>query len=234
MRPANPAMAIILMGLILNTFVPMNVATNRNTLTQNCQGFSLGVEKFSLVHSSSVAAANSPTTAGRKPRKMLSMVGVCMYLRNILAMRIISMNDGSTNEKVDTAEPSIAVACCLELDVVHVDEVDMVDAQTLHALVDAVGDALGRVVPRVDAVLAVASHLCAQVVLVARNIFQCLAQHRLGLVVAVVGTDVDEVDAALDGGLYCFKALFLVGLAKHAAQRRSAEADVGNLHSRLS
>lgn len=62
-------MRIILMGLILNTSVPMKVATKSRMLIQNCQAFSLGVEKLSLVQSNRVAAANKPTTAGRKPEK---------------------------------------------------------------------------------------------------------------------------------------------------------------------
>ena len=108
--------------------------------------------------------------------------------------------------------------CCLELYVVDVYQVDVVNAQPLHALVDAVGHPLGRVVPGVHAVLAIASHLGAQVVFVTRYIPQCLAQHRLGLVVAVVGTHVDEVNTTLDGCFHSLETLFLVGLTKDAAQ----------------
>ena len=124
--------------------------------------------------------------------------------------------------------------CCLELNVVYVNQVNMVDAQTLHALIDAVGDALGGVVPGVDAVLAVASHFGAQVVFVAWNVLQRLAQYRLGLVVSVVGAHVDKVNATLDGSFDSLATVLQVSLAKHAAQRRCAEADVGNFHSRTS
>ena len=41
------------------------------TLIQNCQGLTLGEEKFSSLMSSSVAAARRPTTAGRRPAKAL-------------------------------------------------------------------------------------------------------------------------------------------------------------------
>ena len=60
--------------------------------------------------------------------------------------------------------------CCLKLDVVNIDEVDVVDAQSLHALIDAARDTLGRIVPHVDAILSIASHLCGEVVLVAWNL----------------------------------------------------------------
>ena len=60
-------MIIILIGLTLKNIVPTNVATNNRMLMENCQAFSLGVEKFSFVQSNKVAAANNPTTAGRSP-----------------------------------------------------------------------------------------------------------------------------------------------------------------------
>ena len=41
----------------------------------------------------------------------------------------------------DQLQSTLAVA--LELDVVHIDQVDIVDVQTFHTLVDAVGDATG-------------------------------------------------------------------------------------------
>ena len=41
----------------------------------------------------------------------------------------------------DQLQSTLAVA--LELDVVHVDQVDIVDIQAFHTLVDAVGDATG-------------------------------------------------------------------------------------------
>ena len=44
--------------------MPKAVAMKRATLIQNCQGFSTGEEKFSVLQSSSVAAASRPTTAG--------------------------------------------------------------------------------------------------------------------------------------------------------------------------
>ena len=58
-------------GFIFTYFVPTNVATKRAMLIQNCHGFSLIDEKFSLFISKSVAARRSPTTAGRSPVKTL-------------------------------------------------------------------------------------------------------------------------------------------------------------------
>ena len=59
--------------------------------------------------SNKAAAANRPTTAGRRPPKMLFTVGVFMYFRNILAMRIMRMNEGSTRAKVAVQLPSTAI-----------------------------------------------------------------------------------------------------------------------------
>jgi hypothetical protein len=91
--------------------VPKAVAIKRAQLIKNCQGFSKGVEKFSLLHSNSVAAARSPTTAGRKPVNIDCTNGVFMYFINILLISIISINDGSTKAKVAVAEPRIAIRC---------------------------------------------------------------------------------------------------------------------------
>ena len=78
-------------------------------LIQNCQGQMLGVEKFSFVQSRRVAAANRPTTAGRRAAKMFWTVAVFIYLRNMRAMRIIRMSEGSTKAKVATHEPKMDI-----------------------------------------------------------------------------------------------------------------------------
>ena len=60
------------MGLIFMNITPMNAATKSRQLTMNCHQSVVGVEKLSAVHNNKVAAANSPTTAGRRPWKTLS------------------------------------------------------------------------------------------------------------------------------------------------------------------
>ena len=86
----------------------MNAAMNKKQLMKNCQGLSVGVEKFSRVHNNNVAAANNPTTVGRRVVKTLSTVLVCIYFMNILLMRIISISEGKTNAKVAVALPNTA------------------------------------------------------------------------------------------------------------------------------
>lgn len=89
----------------------MKVATNMPMLIQNCHASSDGVEKFSALQRRSVAASNSPTTAGRSPVKMLCTTGVFIYFMNIRLIRIIRMSDGKTSAKVATVLPSIAMPC---------------------------------------------------------------------------------------------------------------------------
>ena len=85
--------------------VPTKVATNRNTLIQNCHGLKDGVEKLSAVMSNRVAAANSPTTAGRRPVKTDCTRWVCIYFIKSLLISIIRMSDGNTNAKVAVMLP---------------------------------------------------------------------------------------------------------------------------------
>ena len=82
---------------------------SRAQLMKNCHGFSIGVEKFSLLQSSKVAAARSPTTAGRSPIKIDCTRWVFIYFMNILLMSIIKISDGSTKAKVEVAEPRMAI-----------------------------------------------------------------------------------------------------------------------------
>ena len=96
-------------GLIFIYIVPTNVATSKNTLTPNCHGLAVGVEKFSGVINKRVAAARSPTTAGLKPVNTDCTMCVFIYFINILLIRTISISDGSTNANVAVAEPSIAM-----------------------------------------------------------------------------------------------------------------------------
>ena len=93
------------MGLILMNITPMKAAPKSRQLTMNCHQSVVGVEKLSAVHNNKVAAANSPTTAGRRPRKTLSTLRWCMNFINILLIRIIRISEGSTRAKVATAEP---------------------------------------------------------------------------------------------------------------------------------
>ena len=81
----------------------------RKQLIQNCHGLVLGVEKFSGVINISVAAASKPTTAGRNPVKTLFTNGVFMYFMNILLIRIMRINEGSTKAKVAVILPKMAM-----------------------------------------------------------------------------------------------------------------------------
>ena len=77
---------------------------------KNCQGLTEGRLKFSGVISRRVAAPKRPTTAGRRPLKTDCTAWVFIYLRNILLIRIISMNEGRTRAKVAVKLPSIDIA----------------------------------------------------------------------------------------------------------------------------
>ena len=68
-----------------------------------------------------------------------------------------------------------ALHTSLKLNVVHVDEVDIVHIQAFHTLIDTLRGTLTTVVPRVHAVLAVASYLRREVILVAGNLLQGLS-----------------------------------------------------------
>ena len=129
-------------------------------------------------------------------------------------------------------QPALAVA--LELDVVHVDQVDIVDVQALHALIHAVGHTLGRIVPRVDAVMAIAPHLRREIILVAGDALQRLAQHGLCLKVAVIGRHIDKVHTILHCRIHGLDTLFLADAVEHATQRRGPETQVRHLHAGLS
>ena len=102
-----------------------------------------------------------------------------------------------------------------ELHVVHVDDVDVVHVQALHALIHALRGTPGRVVPGVHAVLPITSHLRGEVVLVAGNVLEGLAQHCLCLEMAVIGRHVNEVDAIVDGHIDSTDALVFTYAVKH-------------------
>ena len=116
----------------------------------------------------------------------------------------------------------------------NIDEVDIVDAQSLHALIDAAGDTLSRIVPHVNTILAIAAHLRGEVVLVAWNLTQCLTQHLLGLQMAIVGRHIDEVNAIIYGYMHGTNAFFFADAMEHAAERRCAERQCRNPHSGFS
>ena len=116
----------------------------------------------------------------------------------------------------------------------HIDQVDVVDVQSFHTLIHTVGNALRGVIPEVHPILAVAPHLGGEVVLVTRNILQCLAQNRFGLQMTVIRRHVNEVDSVLNGGMYGLNAFRLANLVEHTTQRGSTESQIRQLHPRLS
>ena len=68
----------------------------------------------------------------------------------------------------------------------NVNQIDVFDTQTLHALIDALLYPLPTIVPSVYTILAVATHFGGEDVAVARNLSQRLAQHHFRFVVSVV------------------------------------------------
>lgn len=98
----------------------MKVATNRETLIQNCHGLLVIDPKLSWFMSKRVAAARSPTTAGRKPAKTFCTGAAFMYFVNILLIRIMMMSDGRAMAIVAVTEPRMAIgilkpACCVAM-----------------------------------------------------------------------------------------------------------------------
>ena len=122
----------------------------------------------------------------------------------------------------------------LELDIVHIDQVDIVHIQAFHTLIHTLYRPFGAVVPEVHTILTVAPHLRREIILVTRNLLQGLAQHRLCLRVSIVGRHVDEVDAIVHSRMHGTDSFFLTDAVKHPSQRRSAKAQVRHPHPCLS
>ena len=105
----------------------------------------------------------------------------------------------------------------LKFYVVHVDEVDMVNVEALHALIDTFLCPACGIVPGVYTVFSISSYFRTEKILVTRNVLQCLAKHGLCFVVAIIRTDIDEIDAAFNGCLNCFYAVVQIGSSEYAA-----------------
>ena len=97
-------------GLMCFIFTPTMVAMNMNIDTHKCQGDTSSELKFSLLHKSRVAAAISPTMAGRSPMKMLCTTFDCIYFKNNLLIMSIRMKLGSTSAKVAIRLPATPIS----------------------------------------------------------------------------------------------------------------------------
>ena len=111
-----------------------------------------------------------------------------------------------------------------ELDVVGLEEIDVIGAQAGERLVDGGGDAGGG---EVELVGAVAAALGGEDYILAKA-DEGFAETRFGEGEAVVGGDIEVVDAALDGEMDGGLSLGGIGDAKGVAQRRSAVAEDGD------
>ena len=70
----------------------------------------LSEPKFSWFIRTNAAAANSPTTPGRRPLNTDAMTGCFWYFRKNLLISTIRMNEGNTTESVAIAEPNMPMA----------------------------------------------------------------------------------------------------------------------------
>ena len=117
-----------------------------------------------------------------------------------------------------------------ELDVVALDQVDVIDAEALQAVLDAALGGRTRVIV-VAARFGVAADLRGEQVRVARHAFQRAAEAEFRESLAVGGRDVDEVHAALERGLDGGDAVIERDLSEDGAERRRAEAENGDLEA---
>ena len=122
----------------------------------------------------------------------------------------------------------------LKLNIVHVDNVDIINIEPFHTLKNAVVSAAGRIVPSVHAVFSVAAHLCRKNEFVARNLFKCLSQNHFRLQVAVVWRHIDKVDSVLNRSVHRTNAVGFVQRVENAAQTRRAKAQSRQLQARFS
>ena len=76
---------------------------------KNCQTLTVGVEKFSLLHNSKVAAASRPTTTGRRPAKTDCTTGDVHVLEKHLADKNHQYQRGENDGKggSDTSRTAI-------------------------------------------------------------------------------------------------------------------------------
>ena len=108
--PIIAAQPISLIGFMCSAFTEINVRANIATEMPNLYGDWDGELKLSSLHSIRVAAASSPTTAGRKPLKMFCTNGDFTCARNILHIRSMSTKDGSTRANVAVRLPAMPIA----------------------------------------------------------------------------------------------------------------------------
>jgi len=117
-----------------------------------------------------------------------------------------------------------------ELDVVALDQVDVIDAEALQAVLDAaLGGTTGVIV--VAAWLGVAADLGGEQVGIAWHAFQRAAEAEFGEGLAIGWGDVDEVHAAFERGLNGGDAVVERDLAEDGAEGGGAEAENGNLEA---
>ena len=90
----------------------------------------------------------------------------------------------------------------LKLDIVYVDDVDIVDMESFQTLVHTLLGTTCGVVPGVVTVFPIASHLCREEEFVSGDVLECLSQHNLRLIIAVVGRYIDDIDTSIDGSEY--------------------------------
>jgi len=108
--------------------------------------------------------------------------------------------------------------------VVTEDDVNVVHAEPLQALIDALPDAVGREVEVLGAV-AVPADLRGQDVAVARNFPKATAEDCLGASTSVIWRRIKIIDPDIERALQTIAAVEFVGGAERAAERRGSQTE---------
>ena len=117
-----------------------------------------------------------------------------------------------------------------ELHVVHLDEINVLDAQPRQALVHAARHAVGGEV-KVLFLVAVATHFCREEVLFAGDLAQGPAEHRFCRRQTVERRGVDQIDAAVDRRVHGAHPFRLVDVSERPAQRGPPEGQDRNIEA---
>src|SRR5574344_1445703 len=105
-----------------------------------------------------------------------------------------------------------------KFNIMYINQVNIIDVQTFHALVNALFGAFTRIIPCILTVFSISAYFSRKIIFVSWYLFQGLSQYCLGLIMAIIGRNINKIYSIV----YCCKnslfSLIFINLMENSTE----------------
>src|SRR5574344_403831 len=91
-----------------------------------------------------------------------------------------------------------------KFNIMYINQVNIIDIQTFHTLINALFGTFTGIIPSILTVFSISAYFSRKIIFVSWYLFKGFSQYRLGLIMTIIGRDIDKVYSIV----YCCKNSF--------------------------